>query len=62
MENTKFFDILRSSNIEGYYRYVNDTLLVYNKNNTDVEEVHDIFNNVTTYLKITLGKKKKTKS
>jgi len=47
IEHTKIFDILRSSKIEGYYRYVDYILKVYKKNHNDLEEVHELFNNVT---------------
>jgi hypothetical protein len=57
MENKKFFDILCSTKINGYYRYVDEILIVYNLKHTDVE-VHKLFNKVTTDLKFTLEKEK----
>jgi hypothetical protein len=32
LENTKIFDILRNSRVEGYFRCVDDVLLMYNEN------------------------------
>ena len=61
IEHTKIFDILRSSKIEGYYRYVDYILKVYKKNHNDLEEVHELFNNVTTGIKFTLKQKKDKK-
>jgi len=42
MENTKIFEILRNSKIEGYYKYVEDILIIYNENCTNIEEVHKL--------------------
>ena len=37
MENTKIFDILRRSRVEGYYRYVDDIFIIYDENRTNIE-------------------------
>ena len=54
MENTKIFDILKEAKIEGYFRYVDDILIIYNGNKTDVEHVLSSFNDITPSLTFTL--------
>jgi len=39
LENTKIFDILGNSRVDGYFSYVDDVLLIYNENLTDIEDV-----------------------
>jgi hypothetical protein len=46
--------MLHSSRIEGYYRNVDDILIVYNKKYTDIEEVQKSFNDITSSLNFTL--------
>jgi len=41
-------------NIKGYFRYVDDILLVYIDNTTNIHNVLDEFNNPTPKLKFTL--------
>ena len=53
-ENTKIYDILRHSKVQGYFRYVDDILLVYEDNLTNIEEVLNLFNNITPGLTFTL--------
>ena len=48
LEKTKIFDILCSSEVVGYFKNVNDILIVYNQNNTDIE-VQKAFNNNTEF-------------
>jgi len=47
LEKTKIFDILCSSEVVGYFKYVNDILIVYNQN-TDIE-FQKAFNNNTEF-------------
>jgi hypothetical protein len=59
IENTKIADILRSSRIEGYYRYDDDIQrTVYNESHTDIEEVQKSFNDITSGLNFTLEREK----
>jgi hypothetical protein len=58
IENTEIFYILRSSRIEGYYRYVDDILIVYNESHTDIEEVQKSFNDITSDPNFTLEREK----
>jgi hypothetical protein len=53
MKNTKIYDILHKTRVEGYFRYVDDILLIY-KNITDIEEILSMFNNITPDLNFTL--------
>jgi hypothetical protein len=61
MENTKIFDILRSSRIAGYFRCVDDILITYNEMYTDIEDVQKSFNNITADLNFTLEREKDNK-
>ena len=54
LENTEIFNILTNSGIEGYFRYVDDILLIYNKNHTDIGEIVVSFNVLTPSLNFTL--------
>jgi len=54
LENTKVFNILRNSGIQGYFRYVDDILLIYNENRTNIEELLKSFNDLTPSLNFTL--------
>jgi hypothetical protein len=53
LENTRIFNILRNSGIEGYFRYVDDILLIYNKNRRDIGEIVPS-NDLTPSLNFTL--------
>ena len=52
-ENTKIFDILVKHHIIGYFLYVDDILLVYKNNVTNIYEVLDIFNSLTPTMYFT---------
>ena len=54
LENTPIFNILRNSGIEGYFRYVDDILLIYYENRTDIGEIVHFFNELTPNLNFTL--------
>jgi len=54
IENTKIYDILRYSKVEEYLRYVDDILLVYKDNLTNIEEILNLFNSITPGLIFTL--------
>jgi hypothetical protein len=61
MENTIIYDILRNSNAEGYFRYVDDILIVCKDNITNTEKVLSSFNNINPGLTFTLERKQKNK-
>ena len=54
LENTKILNIVTKPGIEGYFRYVDDILIVYNKSHVDITEILDQFNNLTPHLNFTL--------
>jgi hypothetical protein len=54
MEKTTIPELLERHNIKGYFRYVDDILLVYIDNTTNIHKVLDEFNNLTPKLKFTL--------
>jgi hypothetical protein len=39
LENSKIYDILLNFNIMGYFRYVDDLLIIYNERKTDIEDL-----------------------
>jgi hypothetical protein len=54
LENTKIFDILVKHHIIVYFRYVDDILLVYKNNVTNIHVVLDTFNNLTSKILFTM--------
>ena len=54
IENTAINDILRHNNIAGYFRYVEDILIVYNKTATNILEVFNSFNKLMPTMKFTI--------
>jgi hypothetical protein len=61
LENTKIFDILKEEKIIGYFRYVDDILIIYNENITDVNQVLKSFNDITPSLTFTLEQEEENK-
>jgi hypothetical protein len=59
LEHTKTIDILTQHNIMGYFRYVDDILVIYDDDMTDIHEVHKTLNNLTPKIKFTLEKENK---
>ena len=41
LENTQIYNILVQHQIAGYFSYVDNILIVYNNNNTDIHKVLD---------------------
>jgi len=54
MENTLIYDVLQKTRLEGYFRYVDNILILYNENLTDINEIHNIFNCTSPHLNFTL--------
>ena len=54
LEHTKIFKIITQNNILGYFRYVDDILMIYDENSTDIHEVHTEFNNIALMIKFTI--------
>ena len=54
IESTAIFEILVQNCIIGYFRYVDDILIVYNESITNIHEVSNAFNNLTPNIKFTM--------
>jgi len=54
LENTKIFNILKEEKIIGYFRYMDDIIIIYNENINDVNQDLKSFNDITPSLKFTL--------
>jgi len=52
--------MLFQNNILGYFRYVDDILIVYNVSTTDIDKVLNSFKNVTPTMKFTIEKEMKS--
>jgi hypothetical protein len=58
IENNIIINILQNSKILGYYRYVDDILLVYNKQITDINNALKQFNEINPKLQFTIEEEK----
>jgi hypothetical protein len=56
LENSKIYNLLIDYNISGYFRYVDDILIIYKENTTNTEYLLSSFNKLTPNLKFTLEK------
>jgi hypothetical protein len=54
IEQNKIFEILKNHNILGYFRYVDDILIAFNNNITDIQDVFNSFNSLSPTLKFTM--------
>ena len=54
LENTTLSDILIQHNVLGYFRYVDDILIIYKEDHTDIHHVLNLFNNTTPTLSFTM--------
>jgi hypothetical protein len=54
LESTKICNLLTDHNIEGYFRYIDDILTVYNESKTDINYILKYFNKLTPRLQFTL--------
>jgi hypothetical protein len=61
LENTIIYDILREFKIEGYFRYVDDILILYKETTTNIEEVLNSFNNINPKLRFSMEQEKDNK-
>jgi len=59
MENTTIHELLKKHRIEGYFWYVDDILVIYNDDNTNIYNVLEDFNNLAPKLKFALEKEQK---
>jgi hypothetical protein len=54
MENTMIYDLLIKHKAEGYFTYVDDILLMYKEDNTNICRMLDDFNNLAPTFKFNL--------
>jgi hypothetical protein len=54
LEHALIYDILIKQNITGYFRYVDDVLIVYDSDKTDISEVLNSFNTTSHPLNFTI--------
>jgi hypothetical protein len=57
-ESTEIFDTLIRNNTMGYFRYVDDILVVYDKTLTSIDEVLDSFNRIMPTMKFRIEKER----
>ena len=56
LKHTRIIKSLTQYNIIGYFRYVDDVLMVYDETVTDIHEVHAAFNELFPTIKFTIEK------
>jgi hypothetical protein len=56
MEHKQIYPMLLKHKIIGYFRYVDDILLIYNQNKTNIEEILTEFNKQQPTIKFTIKK------
>ena len=56
LESTKIFYILRNQQLIGHFRYVDDILIIYKDNLTNIQETLRLFNNISRMLTFTMEK------
>ena len=61
LENTKITKLLLKHEVEGYFIYINDILILYKEDQTNIHNVLDYFNSVTPNMKFTLEKEENNK-
>jgi hypothetical protein len=54
LEYTEIIKVLKQYNIIGYFRYVDDIIMVYDEKLTDIMKIHTAFNKLTPTMKFTL--------
>jgi hypothetical protein len=54
MENTNIVDVFLQRNVIGYFRYVDDILIVYNTDKTNIHNVHTSFKNIMPTINFTI--------
>jgi len=56
VENTTIYELLIRHKVEGYFRYVNDILVMYKEGNTNIHRLLEEFSNLATSMKFILEK------
>jgi hypothetical protein len=55
-ENSTIYNFLLNYDIKGYFRYVDDILIVYDEEKTNMDTLLECFNNISPKLKFTIEK------
>jgi hypothetical protein len=55
-EQKQLCPILKEGQIIGYFRYIDNSLIIYNQNKTDIDETLTEFNKQNTSIKFTIKK------
>jgi len=55
-EITNIYNLILKHNIEGHFRYVDDILIIYNENRTNIDDLLDCFNKLAPKIEFTLEK------
>jgi len=58
LESHKICSLLHNHKVEGYFRYDDDILIVYNEDNTKIDTCLDHFNSLSPNLRLTIGEEK----
>jgi hypothetical protein len=58
LEHTKLYDILIKHQITGYFRYVDDILMIYDITTTDIQKTLEHFNEAAYPMSFTVEKEK----
>jgi len=61
LEKSTLYNILLDNDVKGYFRYVDDMLIVYNEDKADIDSLLDCFNHVSPKLKFTAEKETESK-
>jgi hypothetical protein len=56
LENSTIYNLLLNHNILGYFRYVDDILIVYDEGKTNIDTLLKCFNNISSKQKLTVEK------
>ena len=56
LESTKIFYILRNHQLIGYFKFVDDILIIYKDNLTNIEETLRLFNSISPTLTFNMEK------
>ena len=56
LENSTIYTVLLEYDVKGYFRYVDDILVVYDEEKSNIEALLGCFNNISHELKFTVQK------
>jgi hypothetical protein len=58
IENNKIFDVLLKHHVKGYFCYVDDILIVYKEDKTNIYDMVNTVNNIMPRMKLTTEEEK----